>query len=146
MALESYLERAIAAVVLGITVYGCATPPGQFKDSDFVSRTVALDIPASHALSNFYEGMRTCGDISGVTLGLAECGPVRPDGSATCDVYLKGLVGRSDWVYGRLDFAPSATGSSAIFRAQSKFPGPERSIAVWESLVKGRARSICPAS
>lgn len=138
------------AVPLCVLLSACAaTPPGQLRDIDFVSRTIDIRSTVQASVSSFYEGMRHCGPNYGnpflytyVTNGIAECGPQRPDGSRTCDIY---LTGEKDYVLGRVDFAPTSSGSNATLRVQTKYAGTaDQLFKGWELMIQGRAQNACP--
>ncbi len=128
----------------------CATPAGKLKDSDFVSRTIEVQKPVSHTLSSFYEGLRFCGPESGGVVfvthhGVPECSPMRPDGSAVCDLYMGGgNSGHSSLILGRADFTPTSQGSSITLRVQSYVAGKEKILDAWEKFINGKAKEVCP--
>jgi hypothetical protein len=131
-------------------VSGCVTHPGNLEESDFVSKSLQLEVPVTYALSTFYDGLRYCGPESGgvvfVTLhGVPECAPIRPDGSAVCDLYVRSAYGgRSNLVLGRADFTPKAGATSVTFRVQSFVGNKERILTAWEMFAKGEAKKVCP--
>lgn len=85
------------AIALGLA--GCATPPGQFKetDMDFVNYTVGQ--PISKVTDKLQDYERKCGGL--VNEFATTWYPPKSDGSITIDLYLKGLAGtKQDWVAG----------------------------------------------
>lgn len=144
------MKKRFLAAPLCVLLSACAaTPAGQLRDTDFVSRTVDTPSAVQTSVSAFYEGMRYCGSNYGnpflytyVTNGVAECGPSRPDGSSTCDVY---LAGDKSYVLGRVDFAPVPNGSNATLRVQTKYAGSaDLLFAGWELMIRGKAKNACP--
>lgn len=138
----------LSLMLCGIS--GCTTTtPGKLAQEDLVSKTLQLDVPVNHALSTFYEGHRYCGSESGgavfVTLhGVPECAPIRPDGSAVCDIYSDGVNGRSDFILGRADFVPENGGTRVTFSVRSLAAKKDKILAAWEMFAKGEAKSVCP--
>jgi hypothetical protein len=134
-----------------ILLAGCATPPGKMTDDDYVIRTMLLRDSPRTVLAKFYQGMRFCGPYSGGvagfgvrTHGIPECAPEKPDGSETCDVYGGGPYGgRSDAVFGRVDFLPAPEGTKAEFRAIRTFGVGEKLIGSWTMFAEGREREVC---
>ncbi|MEW6713412.1 MAG: hypothetical protein AB1403_26560, partial [Candidatus Riflebacteria bacterium] len=129
---------------------GCATPPGKLQQSDFVTSTLSMNVPVPNALSAFYEGLRYCGPESGGAIfvthhGIPECAPVRPDGSAVCDLYLPQMYGgRSNNILGRVDFVPNGTGTTATFSVQSYAAKTDKILAAWKMFAEGNAKQVCP--
>lgn len=91
--------KIVLAASVTIVVSGCATPPGQFKESDmdFVNYTVAQSISQVSDRIQDYE--RMCGGL--VKEFASTWYPPKSDGSITIDLFLKGLGGsKQDWVAG----------------------------------------------
>jgi hypothetical protein len=129
----------------------CATPPGKLADTDFVARSFEIAQPVPQSLSAFYDGLRYCGPSSGGIVfvthhGVPDCSPLRPDGSAICDLYIGGAYGgRSDWVLGRADFTPVPQGTAVTLRVQTYAANKEAILSAWKMFVQGKARDVCPA-
>lgn len=146
------MNRIFGLFCTSLLLSACATPPGQLKEADFVSRTVKIPVPVPVAVSSFYDGLRYCGpETSGLVLvtayhGIPDCSPARPDGSTTCDLYLaNGLGGRSSHVLGRADFAPVPEGTILTLRIQ-KYIAPrtqQPSFDAWEKMARGAAKEAC---
>ena len=138
----STMKICAVVIVAALTATGCATPPGQLKDSDFVIRSVQSNKPVPELFSAFYEGVRLCG----ARLGIADCAPIRPNGSAMCDMYTPDAFGgRSPWVLGRVDFIPTQTGSTVELRMQTYVNGNGRGLDLWEKAALGQSAEICPS-
>ena len=140
----------ITAAILAASLTGCATPPGRLNDSDFIKKTVYINVPPSDALSSFYEGLRYCGPTSGgfittTQYGVPECLPMGSDGITTCDMFIGGFYGgRSDYVIGRVDFSPKGSGTSVDLRVQTYVANKGKILATWEGLIRNQARTVCP--
>jgi hypothetical protein len=77
--------------------------------------------------------------------GIPDCGPIRPDGTATCDLYVgSSSGGRSNVVLGRIDFKPIASGSEVALRVQSYASNKDKILVAWEKMVMGRKQEACP--
>ena len=141
--------KFITAAVLAASLTGCATPPGRLNDSDFVKKTIYVNVPPSDALTSFYEGMRYCGPESGGIVfvthhGVPECMPMRRNGTITCDIYIGAIHGRANFVLGRADFAPKGSGTSVDLRVQTYVGNKGKILATWEGLIRNQARTVCP--
>ena len=137
----------ITVISFMILLSGCPTPAGKLTDSDFLSRTIFIESDVAHSLTAFYDGVRYCGPTSGIITGITECAPMRPDGSAICDMYLPGTFGgRSDWVLGKVELRPKHEGTSAKLSIQSfrLWTGKEKTLDAWEMFLRGKAQSVCP--
>jgi hypothetical protein len=135
------------AVVL---LTACATPPGKLTDADFVARVIEIPQTVPQSVSLFYESLRYCGPSSGGVVfvthhGVPDCGPSRPNGTATCDLYVGSGSGRSDLVLGRVDFMPTSRGATVTLRVQTFAGNKEAILAAWEKFVQGKAQEVCPA-
>ncbi len=141
--------RDLLACVSLLFLGGCYTPAGQLTDQDFVAQAVVVDRAMPHVQSAFYEGLRTCGPKDRVFLtskyyGIAECGPVRPDGVAVCDIYQPGGIHGRLGVMGRIDFAPlSSDRTSVIIRVRSSYADKASYFSDWEKLARGKVEEVC---
>lgn len=87
------------SLAIALSLAGCATPPGQFKetDMDFVNYTVGQ--PISKVTDKLQDFERKCGGL--VNEFATTWHPPKSDDSITIDLYLKGLAGtKQDWVAG----------------------------------------------
>ena len=86
------VKKLLFALCVAAFASGCATPPGQLRDSDFEIRSVAVAKPIKDVADDFRNGLRYCGSETGLVLvthhGIADCGQGRSDGSMTCDMYM----------------------------------------------------------
>ena len=132
-------------------LFACATPPGKLKDTDFVARSVEVEYSVPQAVSAFYDGLRYCGPSSGGVVlvthhGVPDCAPLRPDGTAVCDLYTGALYGgRSDFVLGRADFTPTTRGTYVVLRVQTYAANKDAILSAWEKFLHGEAQKVCPA-
>jgi hypothetical protein len=104
------LQRGVVLIGALLGLSGCQdyTPPVRWAYEEVDWRTVWVSTPVPATLSAFYEGMQRCGKW-----GIPDCGPIRPDGSAACDLYLRGPYGgRGMSALGRVTFAPRETGTT----------------------------------
>ncbi len=78
---------------------GCATPPGQLKESDLVWQETTIAANYQEVYRNVKEGFRLCG------AGVPEGDLYTDNKTAHLDVYLPQTIpgGRSDWVMGLID-------------------------------------------
>lgn len=130
----------IRALLVLILLVACATPAGKLTDADFQHTSAAtVRGPVSTVLSDFFEGTRYCS----ADYGVAECAPVRPDGSAVCDVYAINFLtqSRSMAVVGRVEFVPIGGGTAITMRSRH---GGGRWNVAWEQMAKGSGRAACP--
>lgn len=106
------MKRLAVPCLIAVALTGCATPPGQLKDSDFNVRVIELPLHVKDAAANFRDGIRYCGSETGFIAvthhGIPDCGSERSDGSMTCDMYVaQGFgMGRSQMVLGIVNFKP----------------------------------------
>lgn len=94
--MKSVFKLSILSLV---ALAGCATPPGQFKESDmdFVNYTVGQ--PIAKVTDKLQDYERKCGGL--VNEFAATWYPPRSDKSITIDLFLKGIGGaKQDWVAG----------------------------------------------
>jgi hypothetical protein len=148
------LAKLSYLLICSITVAalaGCATAPGQIQDSEFLSKSIVIDIPVAQALVNFEEGFRQCGFESpgvvfAVHYGEPVCTRMRPDGTVVCDVYIRTLAGRSPRVHGRVDFTPvSDNSTNAVLRVLSS-ANRLAILDAWERFLRWSPKSTCPTS
>ena len=106
--------KTLALLLLALA--GCASTPAVLGPDDFSdTRTVELAVPPVNAVSAFYEGIRLCDGRRGV-----KCGPQRPDGAASCDVYEAPVLWANPLLLGRADFEPGAAGGTRATFAVAK--------------------------
>lgn len=139
--------RLLFGLTTAALLAGCATPPGQLKESDFVSESNTFDAPVAVTSRNFLQGLRYCGPstrygvFAATNHGVAQCTlPHVDDGSITCDMYAPSAYGgRSDIVLGRVDFAPLDNGTLTTFRVRSWAGGKSDTIDAWRKFTLGAA-------
>jgi hypothetical protein len=141
-------------IFLGVfsLIVGCATPAGQWKESDFLSREIILNIPVSKALNQFQMGMRYCGESSGPQFGVTRhgvetCMPIQEDGSVLCDIHFGAGSRGTDLVLGRLILRPQDNGSIAIISVRNsmlRHSHKKKSLQAWEMFLNGLAQEVCP--
>ena len=143
------MKRFALVLATASVLSGCATPPGQLRDSDFNIRQVSLDIPARDAAANFRDGIRNCGSETGFIAvthhGIPDCGPERSDGSMTCDLYMsQGFgMGRSEMVLGIVIFKPAGQGSTATLKVQTYAARSQNILNAWEKFAQGKHQDVC---
>jgi hypothetical protein len=139
---KEWVMKIKISLLFLIFCFGCATPPGKLTDEDFISKKISIKSKVPEALSLFWTGWRYCGSGWGVI----ECSPIKPDGSAVCDIYGPGLLGgRTDWVVGRVDFFPMGDGSEIILKIQAHILFlKEKRLGQWELLILDKAKEACP--
>lgn len=132
-------------IALLTAVTGCATPPGQLTDSDFVIKKYTVETSVTESASNLYEGLRYCGPHSnGTHHGVPECAPTKKDGSVICDLYIGGgYGGRSDLVLGRIDLIPNNTGTTVELRAQTFAANIDDIFNSWMKFIDNNAGEAC---
>ena len=144
------LARILLYAVGTAVLSSCATPPGRIPDSDFLSRSVVIHASVPQTIISFQEGFRQCGfEGPGVVFvvhyGEPVCSPVRADGTAVCDVYIRLFGGRSARVHGRVDLSPINGGTNAVLRVLS--PANRQAILdAWEKFLCWSPQSSCPSS
>lgn len=150
MSISTSNRHLVCWFVASLFLSACATPPGKLKDSDFLARGVEIEGPVSHVVSSFYEGLRYCGPSSGGLIfvthfGVPDCAPIRPDGTAVCDLYVGATGGgRSNFVLGRVDFRPSERNTNAVLRVKTTVANKEAILVAWQRLLHGQAAQVCP--
>lgn len=105
--------KFVLAASAAIAASGCATPPGQFKESDmdFVNYTVAQ--PINQVSDRIQDYERMCGGL--VKEFAPTWYPPKSDGSITIDLFLKGLAGiKQDWVAGIIVLDEISNNSTAV--------------------------------
>jgi hypothetical protein len=138
--------KKLVMVLIGLALLvGCATPSGKLTDKDFIIKTINVSYKVPDALYSFWSGMK----YRGPDYGIADCSPIKSNGSAICDMYGPQLFGgRSDWVLGRVEFVPTQEGSEIIFKIQTWLPDRriKSLMCSWELFVLDRAKETCPQS
>lgn len=141
--------RRFALLLLATALAGCATPPGQLRDSDFNIREVRLPLTAKDAAANFRDGIRYCGSETGFVAvthhGIPDCGAERSDGSMTCDMYMaQGFgAGRSQMVLGIVSFKPAPGGSTTTLKVQNYAARNHNILNAWEKFTRGEHKEVC---
>lgn len=105
------MRLTIAALICTAALLGCATPPGQIPESDFVWETKTLSIDYQDVYKNIRATYRHCGGKFGVPEG--DVYPV--ERKAKVDLYTAAVYGgRSDFVLGVIDVTGTAPGASTV--------------------------------
>lgn len=144
-------RRILPGLAIAVALSGCATPPGQLDDSDFLVASDTVYASVGETYGNFLQGLRYCGPETrhGIFLathhGVPECSPPQPDGSVACDLYVSSAYGeRSDLVLGRVDFSPVQQGTPTAFRVRTWAGGKSDVVDAWRKFTLGQAKGgVC---
>ena len=141
--LKYFLSLALICVM-----GGCASPPGKISDSNSMSRSLTINASVQQSIINFQEGFRQCGFRGpGVFLvthyGEPACSPIRTDGSAVCDIYIRTYYGRSPYVHGRVELEPKMDRTIVNVFVHS-IANRDEILDTWIKFLKWSPQSTCP--
>lgn len=101
--------RFAVVLVASVVMSGCATPPGQLKHDDLDWTQSELSIPADKTFAGLQNYARACGGILGQS---PEWYPTSTGEGAKVDLFMRGLAGQTDLVYGVIELAQSPQGGT----------------------------------
>lgn len=146
---------------LALLLVGCAQrTAGEMTNEDFASPTVTrIDASVQQVLGNVWDGARVCGsrvqgegliqESDAMALGLADCSPLRINGSATCDVYpdIGEGVSRRVEPFGRVDLVTVGTQTEVSVRMKDSWYFRNKPLVAmaWIEFAKGNAIAVCPS-
>jgi hypothetical protein len=120
---------------------GCSTPPRQPGDAGFLTKHVATSLPVTRTYENLRQGFRYCDSAN---VGSLDCKRPGKDGAVSCNVYAGHTPGKTSTLMGTIEVSPAPTGTKAVLRIQTPVANGENMLMMWEILMSGKEREVCP--
>jgi hypothetical protein len=120
---------------------GCSTPPRQPKDTGFLTKHVTTSLPVTKTYENLRQGFRYCDSAN---IGSLDCKQPGKDGAVFCNVQTNHTAGRANTLMGTMELSPAPTGTKAVLKIQTRVANSEDVLMMWEILMSGKEREVCP--
>ncbi|GFN25460.1 hypothetical protein ADE_11580 [Achromobacter denitrificans] len=106
--MKALFVAAISATTL-LVLASCAAPPGQLKDDDFDWSESSLSIPPGEVYAGLQNYARVCG---GILEQAPEWYPTQTGDGAKVDLFMRGLAGQTEFVYGVIELGQAPGGGT----------------------------------
>jgi hypothetical protein len=155
------IARHLLISSLTLLLASCAQrTAGEMTNNDFGPPVITrIDASVQQVLVNVWDGARTCGnsvqgeglvpESDALHLGLADCSPLRTNGSATCDIYpdIGEGISRRVEPFGRVDLVTVGTQTEISVRVRNSWYIRNKPLIAqaWSEFAKGNATAVCPS-